>query len=269
MISITAPSRLLRSVSTTYTNKTTCALSQLVRYRRSINNHNNNSIFHGSKYRTCRKRWVSNSSNSTKDTIVSTKQSLSNKNKAILIIPTFFISFGYIANKVDEQEKSSNKQRINFQIRSMPIMSPIPIPTKDKGLIDAIILWLWEPRHWKIEKDFHYSINGTEYMVPKNFEFDGASVPRLLWFFLSPVGILLIRGLVHDYGYMYATLMKKDGSNIGYQNQKFHDDLFRDICIEINGFKLLNYGAYYTLRLVGWYCWNQHKERGTHVASQH
>ena len=66
----------------------------------------------------------------------------------------------------------------------MPIMSPIPIPTKDKGFIDAIILWLWEPRHWKIEEDFHYSINGDEYIVPKDFEFDGASVPRLLWFFL-------------------------------------------------------------------------------------
>ena len=156
-----------------------------------------------------------------------------------------------------------------MQIQTMPIMSPIPIPTKDKDFIDAIILWLWEPRHWRIEEDFHYSINGQEYIVPKNFEFDGASVPRLLWFFLSPVGILLIGGLVHDYGYMYATLMKKDGSNIGYQSQKFHDELFRDICIEINGFTLLNYGAYYTLRLVGWYCWNEHKERGTHVASQH
>jgi len=54
----------------------------------------------------------------------------------------------------------------------MPIMSPIPIPTKDKDFIDAIILWLWEPRHWKIEEDFHYSINGEEYIVPKNFEFD-------------------------------------------------------------------------------------------------
>lgn len=80
---------------------------------------------------------------------------------------------------------------------------------------------------------------------------------------------IALGGLVHDYGYMYATLIKKDGSNIGYQSQKFHDELFRDICIEINGFKLLNYGAYYTLRLVGWYCWNEYKERGTHVASQH
>ena len=96
MISIITSSRL-RSLSTTHTNKATYAFTQLVRHQRSINNNNNNSIVHGSN-RACRKRLVSSSS-STKDTMVSTKQSLSNKNKAILILPTFLISFGYIAIK--------------------------------------------------------------------------------------------------------------------------------------------------------------------------
>jgi hypothetical protein len=59
--------------------------------------------------------------------------------------------------------------------------------------------------------------------------------------------------------------MKKDGSNIGYQNQKYMDGLFRDICIEVNGFYALNYLAYWALRLAGFVAWNGHKKRGTHV----
>ena len=71
-------------------------------------------------------------------------------------------------------------------------------------------------------------------------------------------------GLVHDYGYKYATLQLKDGTNIGYHDQKHMDGIFRDICIEVNGFKVLNYLAYWTLRIAGFVAWNGHKKRGTH-----
>ena len=72
-------------------------------------------------------------------------------------------------------------------------------------------------------------------------------------------------GLVHDYGYKYATLMKDDGTDIGYRDQAHWDRIFRDISIEVNGFKFLNYLAYWTLRLAGFVAWNGHKKRGTHT----
>ena len=58
---------------------------------------------------------------------------------------------------------------------------------------------------------------------------------------LSPVGVLLMGGLVHDYGYKYAELVKTKDNETGSKNTKWMDQLFRDICIEQNGFKVLNY----------------------------
>jgi hypothetical protein len=47
------------------------------------------------------------------------------------------------------------------------------------------------------------------------------------------------------------------------QNQA--DKLFRDIYIEVNGFKLLNYLAYWALAAAGFMAWNKHKKNGTHL----
>ena len=38
------------------------------------------------------------------------------------------------------------------------------------------------------------------------------------------------------------------------------DILFRDICIEQNGFKVLNYLAYWSLRLFGCLAWKRHRK---------
>jgi hypothetical protein len=170
------------------------------------------------------------------------------------------VLIGFVVNKVDKKEETL----VGFKYKFMPVMSPIPIKTKDKGFWKGILLWLMGTRKWKIEQDFNYTFNDVEYKIPAGFEFDGASVPKFLATFLSPVGVLLMGGLVHDYGYKFATLMKKDGSNIGYHDQKYMDGLFRDICIEVNGFRVLNYLAYWSLRLAGFVAWNGHKKRGTH-----
>ena len=172
------------------------------------------------------------------------------------------VLIGFIVNKVDKKEETL----VGFKYKFMPVMSPLPIKTKDKGFWKGILMRLLGTRKWKIEQDFNYTLNDVEYKIPAGFEFDGASVPKFLATFLSPVGVLLMGGLVHDYGYKYATLMKKDGSDIGYHDQKFMDGIFRDICIEVNGFRVLNYLAYWSLRLAGFVAWNGHKKRGTHVA---
>ena len=170
------------------------------------------------------------------------------------------VLIGYVVNKFDKEEEDL----IQFKYPDMPVMQPVPIATKDKGFFKGILMWLMGSRKWVIAKEFHYSISGVDYKVPAGFEFDGASVPKFLATFLSPVGVLLMGGLVHDYGYKYATLMKADGTTIGYHDQKHMDGLFRDICIEVNGFRVLNYLAYWSLRLAGFVAWNGHKKRGTH-----
>ena len=172
------------------------------------------------------------------------------------------IIVGFIINLFDK--KIDN--RVNFKYEEYPLMKPLRIATKGKGFWSAILMWLLGVRHWEIAKDFHYEINGKKYVIPAGFQFDGASIPKFLASFLSPVGVLLIGGLVHDYAYKYSALKpsnKKDP--ILLLDQKKADEIFRDINIEINGFYFLNYLAYYALRLGGFVAWNGHRKVGAKI----
>ena len=171
------------------------------------------------------------------------------------------VIIGFIINLFDK--KIDN--RVNFKYKEFPHMKPISIPTKGKGFWGALLLWSFSSRNWEITKDFHYSLEGENYVIPKGFKFDGASVPKFLGQFLSPVGVLLIGGLIHDYGYKYATLMKKDKKTIGKKSQKWMDKVFRDINIEVNGFYFLNYLAYWALRIGGFVAWNKHRDANDDV----
>ena len=178
---------------------------------------------------------------------------------SVLIV---LVLIGFVISWFDGQ----GEERVGFNMPfGMPVLQPIPIGTKNKGFWKGILLWLLGKRQWEVAEDFWFTLEGGNYMIPAGFQFDGASVPKFLATFLSPTGVLLIGGLVHDYGYKYATLLHDDGTTRGYKDQAHWDRIFRDICIEVNGFKFLNYLAYWTLRLAGFVAWNGHKKRGTHV----
>ena len=165
------------------------------------------------------------------------------------------IIIGFIINLFDK--KIDN--RVNFKYKDYPVMKPIRIATKGKGFFKMILMWILGTRHWEIAKDFEYELNGTKYIIPSGFKFDGASIPKFLHTFLSPVGVLLLGGLVHDYAYKYAALQPKKGALL-LLDQKKADEIFRDINIEINGFYFMNYLAYWSLRLGGFMAWNKHRK---------
>ena len=167
------------------------------------------------------------------------------------------IIIGFIINLFDKKVGT----RVNFKYSQFPTMRPIPIKTKGKGFFTMIKMWLLGVRHWEIANDFDYEVNGEKFIIPAGFKFDGASIPKFLHPFLSPVGVLLIGGLVHDYAYKYETLLKKNRKDtMGVITQKKADEIFRDINIEINGFYLMNYLAYWSLRLGGFMAWNGHRK---------
>ena len=167
------------------------------------------------------------------------------------------IIIGFIINLFDK--KIDN--RVNFKYKDYPVMRPIRIATKGKGFFKMILMWILGTRHWEIAEDFEYELNGTKYVIPSGFKFDGASIPKFLHTFLSPVGVLLLGGLVHDYAYKYETLLCKNKKDtIGIISQKKADQIFRDINIEINGFYFMNYLAYWSLRLGGFMAWNKHRK---------
>ena len=175
------------------------------------------------------------------------------------------IIIGFIINLFDKKVDT----RVNFKYSQFPTMRPIPIKTKGKGFFTMIKMWLLGTRHWEIANDFDYEVNGEKFIIPAGFKFDGASIPKFLHPFLSPVGVLLIGGLIHDYAYKYETLLKSNKKDtMGVITQKKADEIFRDINIEINGFYLMNYLAYWSLRLGGFMAWNGHRKVNAKIKHQ-
>ena len=169
---------------------------------------------------------------------------------------------GLIINLFDKKKINE----INFKFTEYPLMKPLRIATKGKGFFKMILMWLLGVRHWEIAKDFDYELNGEKFVIPAGFKFDGASIPKFLHTFLSPVGVLLMGGLIHDYAYKYETLLKKNKKDtMGVITQKTADTIFRDINIQINGFYLMNRLAYYSLRLGGFMAWNKHRKVGAKI----
>jgi len=167
-----------------------------------------------------------------------------------------------IINKIDKKAKT----KLEFSYKELPHLQPLRIPTKDKGFWGAIIMWLLSTRNWEITKDWHYTIDGKDYVIPAGFTFDGASIPKFMRTFFSPVGVLLVGGLVHDYAYKYKTLLEKDKkTTMGELTQKRADEIFRDINCNVNGFYTMNYLAYWSLRLGGFVAWNGHRKRNAKI----
>ena len=168
------------------------------------------------------------------------------------------ILIGFIINLFDGRMAD---YRVNFSYKEMPKLQPIAIPTAGKGFWGAIWMWLMSTRTWRIAEDWEFKIHNVWYVVPAGFVFDGASIPKFLHTWLSPTGVLLMGGLVHDYAYKYETLLKKNKkSTMGIITQKKADQIFCDINIEQNGFYLLNKLAYWALRIGGFVAWNGHRK---------
>ena len=167
---------------------------------------------------------------------------------------------GLIINLLDRR-----KSNCTFHYEELQHLQPIKISTKGKGFWKGIIMWLLSTRNWKITKDWKYRMNGNEYIIPAGFQFDGASIPKFLRTFFSPVGVLLIGGLVHDYMYKYAALKRTGKGGLLLVDQKKADQIFRDINIEVNGFYFMNYLSYWSLRLGGWVAWNGHRKRNSKI----
>ena len=170
------------------------------------------------------------------------------------------IIIGFIVNLFDKKQP----KLYTFAFTDYPLMKPIRIATKGKGFFTMIKMWLLGVRHWEIAEDFKYVLNGNKYVIPAGFKFDGASIPKFLRTFFSPVGVLLMGGLVHDYAYKYACLKRTNGG-LHLVDQKKADEIFRDICIEVNGFYTMNYLAYWSLRIGGFVAWNGHRKRNAKV----
>ena len=163
-----------------------------------------------------------------------------------------------------------NKADTNFKLDSMPVMRPLPIPTANQdSTIDKIITWIFSVRKWQVMEAFEYEDkqNNITYVIPAGFVFDGASIPRALWAILSPIGLLLVPGLLHDFGYKYDGIFVKTQQNeepqwsTDIKGKEAWDKLFERVGNEVNGIEVLNAIATFGLYVGGFAAWNNWREQ--------
>ena len=148
----------------------------------------------------------------------------------------------------------------------MPILKPIPIRTREVGWIKATWRWITKIRKWELVDEWHHLLpDKTEIVIPPEFVFDGASIPRPFWAILSPVGLLLLPGLVHDFGYRYDFLLRRNarGALVRYkegEGRRFWDRLFREVGIQVNSFRVINWIAWLALWAFGCFAWSARRK---------
>ena len=151
---------------------------------------------------------------------------------------------------------------------SMPVLRPIPIPTRGRSLLMRIVVWIQQVRTWEVVENWEYTLptDNTRIVIPRGFRFDGASIPRPLWAILNPIGLLMIPGLIHDYGYRYRQLWKveDDGTVSRYEregNKATWDGLFRKTGRAVNGMSFINFAAWLAVYFGGFGAWRSNRKK--------
>ena len=181
----------------------------------------------------------------------------------------FYFPSRWIANCFNLLDKTSQEKI------EMPKLEPVQIPTKKHGLI----AWMHSVRKWRLTEHWKYDLpesccigcRKVKIIIPKDFEFDGASIPRPLWAVLHPSGLLLIQALVHDFAYRRGFLWKlvideKTGEETGEVcrcegGKEDWDVLFKKIGADVNGVRTVNFIAYWAVRLFGRRAWEKNRAR--------
>ena len=152
--------------------------------------------------------------------------------------------------------------------KRMPEIAPVLIDTKDRNFFYQLYVVIFNVRNWVLTRDWYIELpNGTLICIPQGFQMDGASIPKPFWFLLSPVGPLLLPGIVHDYAYRHNYLWavcKQTGVPFKYGHcagQKFFDGIFKDISLSVSGLKVVSIFSYLTLRAFGFLAWSANRKK--------
>lgn len=131
-----------------------------------------------------------------------------------------------------------------------------------------------DSKRYKLVEVYKYTTNiyqGVPYkiVVPKDFIYDGASIPRILWSLsgIRPDGLIRAAALVHDFLYRYRGRLPKGhsyywdietwrDSNSGYSRSE-SDKVFLELMGRAKISKVKRYLAYYAVRLFGRFSWKE------------
>lgn len=109
--------------------------------------------------------------------------------------------------------------------------------------------------HWKLLTEFDYERgllgSGDIIRVPAGFITDFASVPKILWNILPPIGLAGKAAVIHDW--LYA----------GQQFSRAETDgIYLEAMAALGVGWAQRYAMYAGVRLGGWVAWKEHQKRG-------
>ena len=183
------------------------------------------------------------------------------------IVTCIFIVYLILLALLQGKSKELSTANTFINVADMPVLRPIPLSTANqKNLLNKILVFVFQVRRWRVEEAFIYEYKGNKYAVHAGFEFDGASIPKPLWGLLSPVGLLLIPGLIQEYGYRYNGIYSLEENHNPVwdetiSTQSAWDELFKGIGNEVNNIPILNELAKLGLWLGGFKAWNAWRDK--------
>jgi len=112
------------------------------------------------------------------------------------------------------------------------------------------IIYDVKDRIWITTNDYAYVDDDYVIIVPAGFKFNLASVPRILWFVISPYELSIPAPLVHDYLYV-------NKGRIGNRvySRRDADKIFKRLMGQMGVGKFRRFFGYISVRAFGWLYW--------------
>jgi hypothetical protein len=165
----------------------------------------------------------------------------------------------------------------------------LPYAMQGLSWLGQILHGLRHPPRLEIIEDWSIELHGLLIVIPAGFITDGASIPRVLWWLISPFGPLLEGAILHDFGYQYGYLLARYDAATPYnleslawrdlwpplfattipvflrRDRQFFDETLRYVTIELNGATMQAKAAYVALRPFGVLVWAGYRQKGPHA----
>ena len=161
------------------------------------------------------------------------------------------------------------------RINKFPIIQAIPI-IQEKSTMKKMFKFGTFRRRYRVIEDYFCwcTYLKKRIFIPKNFIFDGASIPKVINGLYSPTGVLFYGALPHDFGYKFNGLLLVESPRVHLVNfQKFSknklDKIFKELCIQENGMKFGSSVATFALKLFGSFAWEEHRKNNSNLKEEH
>jgi len=90
-----------------------------------------------------------------------------------------------------------------MDIQQAQALSHTTVEIAASSLPHAVVTYLVEEKMWHLEQTYKHQDGATLITVPQGFRFDLASVPRIIWWLVSPFELSIVAPLVHDFLYLH------------------------------------------------------------------